>query len=280
MSALNKAFRFFSRFTRTTVQEPGRTIAALNQLSAVVQGEQFSSRLAPPQNVGTSDADATRLNPLLNYFNNHKEGPGIWKWEHYFDIYERHFRKFVGREVHVLEVGIYSGGSLQMWKEYFGPQCHIYGVDIEEACLAYRGPNVDVFIGDQEDRSFWARVRQSVPRVDILIDDGGHHPEQQRITLEEMFPHLAPGGIYLCEDIHGSPNRFASFLQGFLSGLNSVTRTAMPPGIDGVAIAPAQVQQVIEAMHFYPFVAVIEKRTCGMAQLIAPKHGTQWQPFL
>ena len=44
----------------------------------------------------------------------------VWKWKHYCDVYHRHFSKFVGREVHVLEVGIYSGGSLQMWREYFG----------------------------------------------------------------------------------------------------------------------------------------------------------------
>src|SRR4051794_16123713 len=73
-------------------------------------------------------------NPLLKYFRNHSEGRGIWKWEHYFDIYHRHFNKFVGSHVKVLEIGIYSGGSLDMWRPYFGDQCHIYAVDIEEAC--------------------------------------------------------------------------------------------------------------------------------------------------
>src|ERR1700693_5831036 len=61
-------------------------------------------------------------NPLLKYFNEHKKGPGIWKFNHYFEIYERHFARFRGQEVHVLEIGIYSGGSLEMWREYFGPR--------------------------------------------------------------------------------------------------------------------------------------------------------------
>ena len=38
---------------------------------------------------------------------------------------------FAGAEVTVLEVGIYSGGSLLMWRDYFGADCTIYGVDIQ-----------------------------------------------------------------------------------------------------------------------------------------------------
>ncbi len=50
-------------------------------------------------------------NPLRDYFEANREGPGIWRWQHYFDIYHRHFARFVGREVNVLEIGVYSGGS-------------------------------------------------------------------------------------------------------------------------------------------------------------------------
>ena len=76
---------------------------------------------------------SSSVNPLWEYFKNHKDGHGIWKWEHYFDIYHRHFAQFVGQKVNVLEIGIYSGGSLEMWRSYFGEESHIYGVDIEEA---------------------------------------------------------------------------------------------------------------------------------------------------
>ena len=79
-----------------------------------------------------------------------------------------------------------------------------------------------MFIGDQGDRSFWTRVKQAVPTIDILIDDRGHFPEQQRITLEGMLPHIAPGGVCLCEDIHGVFNQFAAYVQGLASGLNSM----------------------------------------------------------
>ena len=52
-----------------------------------------------------------------------------------------------------------------------------------------------IFIGDQADRSFWAEVRQTAPLIDIVIDDGGHLPEQQLVTLEELLPHVRPGGV-------------------------------------------------------------------------------------
>src|SRR5215475_13984002 len=72
-------------------------------------------------------------NQLRTFFDNRKVGSGIWKWLHYFEIYERHFSRFRGQEVHIAEIGIYSGGSLEMWRDYFSPKAHIYGVDIEPA---------------------------------------------------------------------------------------------------------------------------------------------------
>src|SRR4051794_39768286 len=66
--------------------------------------------------------------PLTTSFESHTDGPGLWKWRHYFPVYERHLARFVGQEVHIVEVGVFSGGSLEMWKEYFGPGARIYGV--------------------------------------------------------------------------------------------------------------------------------------------------------
>ncbi|HEV2714696.1 MAG TPA: hypothetical protein VGU64_05485, partial [Terriglobales bacterium] len=165
---------------------------------------------------------------------------------------------------------------LSMWREYFGERCHVYGVDIDAACLTHSGEKTKIFIGDQADRAFWAKVKEVVPPIDILIDDGGHHPEQQRITLEEMLPHIRSGGVYLCEDIHGVNNQFAAYVQGLASGLNFATPAEMPKDIAGIASAVTGLQATIHSIHLYPFVAVIEKRERNLGLLIAPKHGTQW----
>jgi len=227
----------------------------------------------------TQGINSEASNPLLAYFNAHKEGAGIYKWMHYFDIYQRHFHKFVGREVHVLEVGIYGGGSLSMWREYFGENCHVYGVDIEPSCKAYSDEEAKVFIGDQADRAFWNKVRKAVPTVDILIDDGGHLPEQQRITLEEMLPHISSGGDYLCEDIHGDNNEFAAYLQGLANGLNFATAAEFPQHTADFALTTTGLQKTIHSIHLYPFVAVIEKRERNLDLLTSRKQGTQWPQY-
>jgi len=257
-----------------------QTAGALKLFPATVQGIKFGEDTVFPKLPNQPAKSVEEENPLLAYFDAHVEGNGIWKWRHYFDIYHRHFKKFVGREVHIMEVGIYSGGSLTMWKKYFGPGCKVYGVDIEEACLSYQDDNTKVFIGDQADRGFWARVREAVPSLDILIDDGGHHPEQQRITLEEILPHLRAGGVYLCEDIHGQNHLFASYLQGLASNFNTMNWTNPPENVNGLCTKTNSFQKSIHGVHFYPYAAVIEKRDAELQQLICPKHGTQWQPFV
>jgi methyltransferase family protein len=280
MPQLSKIIRLLANFRRGAIKNPRLTALSIELLPSVVRGMRFGRETTFSPRSQSEDKVSEVSNPLLAYFNAHKEGAGIWKWMHYFDIYQRHFHKFAGREVHVLEVGIYAGGSLSMWREYFGERCHVYGVDIEAACMAHSGEKTKVFIGDQADRAFWAKVKKAVPTVDILIDDGGHQPEQQRITLEEMLPHIRSGGVYLCEDIHGANNEFAAYVQGLASGLNFATPAEMPKDTAGLAFAVTGLQATIHSIHLYPFVAVIEKRERNLGLLIAPKHGTQWQQFL
>ena len=217
-------------------------------------------------------------NEMAAYFESHQEGPGIWKWRHYFDIYQRHFNRFVCREVHVLEIGIYSGGSLLMWKEYFGEKAKIYGVDIHESCRAFEDERTKIFIGDQADRSFWADVKKTAPLVDIVIDDGGHLPEQQLVTLEELLPHVRPGGFYFCEDIHYNFNDFAAYVQGLSDNLNEFHRWNVGSPLRAAHSTPSTFQAAVNSIHLYPFAAVIEKYDTPVHDLVCPKHGTQWQP--
>jgi hypothetical protein len=276
MRQLSRIIRILAGFLRSATKDPRLTALSLELLPSVVQGIRFGRETTFSPRSQSEDNISEANNPLLAWFNAHKEGAGVWKCMHYFDIYQRHFHKFVGRDVHVLEVGIYGGGSLSMWREYFGERCHVYGVDIDAACMAHSGENTKVFIGDQADRAFWAKVKKAVPTVDIVVDDGGHQPEQQRITLEEMLPHIHSGGVYLCEDILGANNEFAAYVQGLASGLNFATPAEMPKDTAGLTFAITDLQAVIHSIHLYPFVAVIEKRERTLDLLIAPQHGTQW----
>jgi 23S rRNA U2552 (ribose-2'-O)-methylase RlmE/FtsJ len=245
---------------------PFRKLAGrLRHLAAINAGYDFSYS----SKIDGNDNGNQTPNRLREFFDSRKEGRGIWKWLHYFDIYDRHFSKFKDHDVKLLEIGIYSGGSLDMWRDYFGPRATIYGVDIEPACRAYERGGVKVFIGDQADRSFWRELKSHVSTVDIVIDDGGHQAEQQIVSLEELLPILSPGGVYLCEDIHNF-NRFASYVHGLAHKLNVL-------GPNGETTA---FQKAVNSIHLYPFITVIEKNKAALTYLQAEKRGTEWQPFL
>src|SRR5580692_5380159 len=106
----------------TLRSEARKGYKVLNNAGALGAGFRYSRSLPSPtgENVRDSD-DPGRLGA---YFDAHASGPGLWKWRHYFPIYERHFAPFVGRQPHVVEIGIYSGGSLPMWLDYFGDGAH------------------------------------------------------------------------------------------------------------------------------------------------------------
>jgi len=214
-------------------------------------------------------------NELQIYFENHNEGYGIWKWQHYFEIYDRHFRHFRNTDVHVLEIGVYSGGNLEMWRNYFGPKVHVYGVDIEPSCSIYASEGVKIFIGNQGDRLFWQDFRQKVPTLDIVIDDGSHDPEHQIVSLEELLPFLRPGGVYLCEDVVGAFNHFSSYVHGLGHKLNDSELRSFSDLISDCT----PFQSWVHSVHIYPFVTVIERNLSPRTQLSSKRRGTRWQSY-
>ncbi len=273
----------FAAAVRAVLRNPVSAAAGFTRLPERARGRQFSRRWAgTPDIPNESPGEEAELNngdtnPIRAYFDAVQEGPGVWKWLHYFELYHRHLSKFIGRPVTVVEIGVYSGGSMPMWRHYFGPRCQVHGVDIQPECAAYSNEYTTIHVGDQADRKFWKRFREAVPSVDILIDDGGHLPEQQMITLEEMLPHLQAGGVYLCEDVHGIQNPFGEFVYALTDGLNAF----VPREDRGILSARATpFQAAIHSVHFYPYAVVVEKRDSPTSRFAAPKHGTQWQPFL
>jgi hypothetical protein len=225
-------------------------------------------------------------NPLRSYVEAHHEGRGVYKGRHYFDVYVQHLARFVGREVVVVEVGVYSGGSLEMWQHYFGERATIHGVDIQEGCRIYEGDRVHIHIGDQGDQAFWSRFKKDVPFIDVVIDDGGHHPNEMRVTFEELLPIMRPGGVYICEDIVNNP--FLAYLGGLAEHLMIFTNTPLTePGVAsgillpqaGVASAADSLQQAVRAIHLYPFLAVVERTDAPVTDFQFPMYGSEWQSY-
>ena len=91
--------------------------------------------------------------------------------------------------------------SLRMWKRYF-ERARIFGFDIDD----FSGLHIDrcsIVRGDMSRAEDLSRLVDTVNRpIDILIEDGSHASHHQQIALGELFPHIAPGGIYIVEDLH------------------------------------------------------------------------------
>jgi SAM-dependent methyltransferase len=130
------------------------------------------------------------------------EGPFLDKWLHYFPIYERHFAPFRGTSAKLLEIGVSHGGSLELWRRWFGRGTQIVGVDIDERCASLARPGVEIRIGSQGDRAFLERLAADDGPFDIVIDDGSHWPADQLASIEVLWAAVRPGGVYLVEDLH------------------------------------------------------------------------------
>lgn len=203
------------------------------------------------------------MNPLRHYFQNNS-GRLIHKWDHYFDVYHRHFERFRGRPVKVLEFGVFHGGSLQMWKWYFGDLCQVVGVDINSACKTLEEDRVQIEIGDQEDRQFLRSLAEKYGSFDIVIDDGGHTMGQQIATYEELLPAISENGVYLVEDLltsyrlnyGGGLQRSGTFIE---YSKNLIDRLNGWHSQEPEKFGPTEFTRSVWSMHYYDSVLVIEK---------------------
>ena len=117
----------------------------------------------------------------------------------YTPFYDLLFASMRERVRSVFEIGIFKGGSLRMWRDYF-PNAHIYGMDILEDRI-FQEDRITTFQGNQASLAAFAPVLNHAP-LDLIVDDGSHDPNHQVANAEFLVPHLKPGGIYVIEDIN------------------------------------------------------------------------------
>jgi len=120
----------------------------------------------------------------------------------YFRTYEEIFAPLADSPVHLLELGISQGGSLELWRDYFR-RGTIAGIDVNPVTLRDGGPRIRVYRGLQQDTALLDRVRaETAPGgFDIIIDDCSHIGEFTALSFWHLFDrHLKPGGLYVIED--------------------------------------------------------------------------------
>lgn len=112
----------------------------------------------------------------------------------------------------ILEIGVFHGASLDMWRLFFDPEIAIWGVDMNpdprrDTLERWEGENVHVLLRvDAYIPSTVTRIWKQVPNgFDVIIDDGSHIEEHQMFALHEYGKLLNPGGVMVIEDIQPHP---------------------------------------------------------------------------
>lgn len=221
--------------------------------AAVVDIAAFAHVGGPPE--GT---DLSR--PLQALFWNN-EGRVIHKWHHYLDIYDRHFAPFRGTAPTVLEIGVQNGGSLQMWRDYFGADARLFGIDIDPTCASLDGDAGVVRIGSQDVPEFLAAVLAETGPLDIVIDDGSHRMDHIPVSLEVLLPHVRAGGVYLIEDLHCAywPSHGGGLEAeaNFFNQLRRIIDDLHAPYHGGGQTLP--LSDLVTGLHVYDSIAVLDR---------------------
>ena len=210
----------------------------------------------------------------------------------YLGDFEEVFGPRRQRPTAILELGIFRGGSLQMWRDYFadGP---VIGLDLNSVNVTDPGGRIKTYAGSQVDLELLDRIRaECAPDgFDIIIDDCSHLGSQTSTSFWHLFPnHLRPGGVYVVEDwgtgywdswsdghhasadvMHGGPRGKSGGLAGALA-----RRLSRGPGLIGkIGRRSSRVLTRRLPSHDYGMVGFVKQLVdeCAMPDITAPGRG-------
>lgn len=118
----------------------------------------------------------------------------------YTPLYDELFTPLRDDPVNVVELGVYRGASIRMWRDYF-TNGTIYAVDVNPEHLQNLSGLDRVVPIRCNSRN--ERILLQIPdHVDIVIDDASHEPFHQIAAFTNIWPRVTPGGYYAVEDLH------------------------------------------------------------------------------
>jgi hypothetical protein len=187
----------------------------------------------------------------------------VHKWLHYLPIYEKILSDRINSELKFLEIGVSKGGSMRLWRDFFGASAKIFGIDIDPQCAVYDGLSGSVRIGSQADPEFLRAVVREMGGLDVILDDGSHVSSHQRASFNTLFPLLAEGGLYIIEDMHtaywphfeGGLGRKGTAIEFLKEKIDWMHQHYWNKGLNTSEHIPE-----IESIQFFDSIAVIVKR--------------------
>jgi hypothetical protein len=98
--------------------------------------------------------------------------------------------------------GYRPGASLRAWRELF-PNGRVFGIDVQPDTQLLSEERITTAICDSSEKTAVEAFFKCVPQeMAVIIDDGDHDTLAQFATLQNMWPHLRRGGVYVLEDIN------------------------------------------------------------------------------
>ena len=132
------------------------------------------------------------------------ERVGSNKLQHNYEpVYDRHFQDIREKKLKILEIGVWEGNSLRMWKDYF-PNAEVSGFDIHSSRMVKGEDRIKTMVVDQSNRKDLSKAMSELGEFYIIIDDGSHSVDNHQISFGYLFPFVKSKGFYVIEDVHTS----------------------------------------------------------------------------
>jgi cephalosporin hydroxylase len=164
----------------------------------------LSSQRITLSSSSSSSPYSSQSHNLLLTFRNHR-GHVADEWIHYLAEYQELFHKFVLKPINLLEIGVSNGGMLQIWKEYFGPNAVVSGIDTNPiVCDMNLGEGIQLFCLDSYTSDTALSSILEDQKYEIIIDDGSHRSPDVIKLFILLFERVTPGGYYVIEDTYYS----------------------------------------------------------------------------
>ncbi len=125
----------------------------------------------------------------------------------YLDVYSELFAPFKDEKINLIEIGIYLGGSVRLFSDWF-TQANIIGYDVTEEFIRVPLGRTKKILKDC--KLFTLDEFKDFP-PHIIIDDASHLIEDQLKMIEICYPQLQEGGLLIIEDIEDIMNQKSKF---------------------------------------------------------------------
>ena len=193
------------------------------------------------------------------------KGPEDHMYTNRYSLYLEQYRDI---EFNLLEIGVFNGASIKMWKEYF-PKANIVALDIDSKCKQYEEERINIHTGDQTDVKFLQDVFNKYGHFEVILDDGGHSWKQQIVSFETLFPLLTPGGLYFVEDMHTSYKPQSMWDDYGITGMNYFKNLTDSLNLNGKSFCGYKeihnqplnyYEKNIDFIHFYKSMLLVSKK--------------------